>query len=300
MSPGHAPQGRGGSGVARPRRSLLFVPADQPLKMRKAATVPCDGVILDLEDGVAPARKAEARAGVREALRDLPFAPRERLVRINALASPWGRDDLAALRAADPLPDVVVIPKVAGPDDVLAVARALEGTGVGLLPHIETARGLMRAAEIATCCAAVICLFFGAGDLLVETGGQRTPASLLYPRSVIAVAAAAAGIVAIDTPWFRLGDLVGLEDDARDAADLGFAGKAAIHPEQVEVLNRVFAPSPERVAWAERVLEAAARETAGAWVVDGEMADAMTVRVAQRIVATARALGVERDEAEEE
>jgi citrate lyase subunit beta/citryl-CoA lyase len=269
------------------------VPADQPLKLRKAATVPADGVILDLEDGVAPARKADARAGALEALRALPLHPRERLVRINALASPWGGDDLAALRDADPLPDVLVIPKVGGPPDVLAVARAFEGTGVGLLPHIETARGLLHAAEIAACCDAVVGLFFGAGDLLVETGGQRTPLSLLYPRSVIAVAAAAAGVVAIDTPWFRLGDLDGLEDDARDAADLGFAGKAAIHPEQIEVINRVFTPSPERVAWAERVLEAAARQTAGAWVVDGEMADAMTVRLAQRIVAAARALGTD-------
>lgn len=280
-----------GAAVAHPRRSLLFVPADQPLKLRKAATVPCDGVILDLEDGVAPGRKAAARAGALEALRDLPLAPRERLVRINALASPWGHDDLAALRTADVLPDVVVIPKVQGPDDVRAVARALAGSGVGLLPHIESARSLLRAAEIAACCEEVMGLFFGAGDLLVETGGQRTPLSLLYPRSVVAVAAAAAGVVAIDTPWFRLGDLAGLEDDARDAADLGFAGKAAIHPEQIDVINRVFTPSPERVAWAERVLDVAARETAGAWVVDGEMADAMTVRVAKRIVAAARALG---------
>ncbi|MDR7482515.1 MAG: CoA ester lyase [Armatimonadota bacterium] len=282
-----------GAAVARPRRSLLFVPADQPLKLRKAATVPCDGVILDLEDGVAPGRKADARAGALEALRDLPLAPRERLVRINALASPWGHDDLAAVRTADVLPDVVVIPKVQGPDDVRAVARALAGTGVGLLPHIESARSLLRAAEIAGCCEEVVGLFFGAGDLLVETGGQRTPLSLLYPRSVVATAAAAAGVVAIDTPWFRLGDLVGLEDDARDAADLGFAGKAAIHPEQIDVINRVFTPSPERVAWAERVLDVAARQTAGAWVVDGEMADAMTVRVAKRIVAAARALGVQ-------
>jgi citrate lyase subunit beta/citryl-CoA lyase len=132
-------------------------------------------------------------------------------------------------------------------------------------------------------------LFFGAGDLLVETGGQRTPMTLLYPRSVVSAAAAAAGLDAIDTPYFRLGDLDGLEADAAAAAELGFAGKAAIHPEQIAVLNRVFAPSPDRVAWAERVMSIAERESHGAFVVDGEMADAMTVRVARRVLASAQA-----------
>jgi citrate lyase beta subunit len=130
-------------------------------------------------------------------------------------------------------------------------------------------------------------LFFGAGDYLAETGGERTTQSLLYPRSVIATAAAAAGVAAIDTPWFNLGDLSGLEADARAAAELGFSGKAAIHPKQIPVINRIFTPPAERVAWARRVLAAARQEGAGVWVVDGEMADAMTVRIARRVLAAA-------------
>lgn len=251
-------------------------------------------MILDLEDGVPAGRKTDGRTGALRAFEALAFGARERLLRINALSSPWGRDDLAALRGARALPDVVVIPKIDAPEQVLDVARALEGTSVSLLPHIETARGLLAAAAIASCHTKVSGLFFGAGDYLVETGGQRTQMTLLYPRSAVATAAAAAGVEAIDTPYFRLGDLSGLEADALAAADLGFAGKAAIHPEQIPVLNRIFTPPPDRVAWAERVLHIAERESRGVFVIDGEMADAMTVRVAQRVLATARALSPRR------
>jgi citrate lyase beta subunit len=273
------------------RRSLLFVPADQEAKIRKAATLACDGVILDLEDGVAPAGKAEARAGVLRALREIAFGVRERLVRINALESPWGRDDLAALRAGDALPDTIVVPKIDRPEHVLEVAGALDGTSVDVLPHIESARSLLAAPAIAACHARVSGLFFGAGDYLVDTGGRRTPQALLHPRAMIAAAAAAARVVAIDTPYFRLGDLAGLERDAADAAELGYAGKAAIHPEQIPVINRTFTPSAERVAWARRVLAASEQTGAGAFVVDGEMADAMTLRVARRVLAAADASG---------
>ncbi len=271
------------------RRSLLFVPADQDARIRKAATLACDGVIVDLEDGVAPAKKAEARAGMAVALRDVAFGARERLVRINPLDSPWGRDDLAALLGGAALPDTVVIPKINHPEEVLKVIGALDGLPVDLLPHIETARSLLAAPAIASCHPRVTGLFFGAGDYLVETGGQRTPQALLYPRSVIAAAAAAARVVAIDTPYFRLGDLSGLEHDAADAAELGYAGKAAIHPEQIAVINRVFTPAAERVAWAKRVLAHAEETGAGAFVVDGEMADAMTLRIARRVLAAAGA-----------
>jgi len=254
-------------------------------------------VIIDLEDGVSPARKGDARTAASAALA-FSFGPRERLLRINALASPWGEDDLAALRDARVLPDTVVIPKVDTPAQVLTVARAFDGKAVDLLPHIETARGLLNAAAIAACHPRVSGLFFGAGDYLVETGGQRTPQTLLHPRSVVVAAAAAAQVVAIDTPYFRLGDLQGLEADATSAAELGFAGKAAIHPEQLPVLNRVFAPPPARVAWAERVIATADQAGAGVFVVDGEMADAMTVRIARRVLAAAQALPATGDKSE--
>ncbi|HET8679983.1 MAG TPA: CoA ester lyase, partial [bacterium] len=135
-------------------------------------------------------------------------------------------------------------------------------------------------------------------DFLVETGGQRTTQTLLHPRSVVVTAAAAARVDALDTPYFRLGDPAGLESDAMSAAELGFAGKAAIHPEQLPALNRIFAPAPDRVAWAERVLATAGRATAGVFVVDGEMADAVTVRIAQRVLAVARAMNEKADRSE--
>lgn len=249
----------------------------------------CDAVIIDLEDGVLPADKAKARASALRALQEMSFGSRERLVRINAIASVWGIDDIAAFAEAPVKPDTVVIPKVADPDSLLAVARALAGTSVGFLPQIETARGLLAAAAIATCHPAVNGLFFGAGDLLVETGGRLSAQTLLYPRSLLAVAAAAAGIIAIDTPFFRLRDHAGLEADARAAAELGFAGKAVIHPEQIPIVNRIFTPSPERVKWAEQVVSGATTQHAGVWIVDEEMVDAMTVRLAQRVLAIAQA-----------
>jgi len=273
----------------RVRRSLLFVPADQEAKIRKAAALAADGIIFDLEDGVAPPQKAAARAGAVAALATLSFGARERLVRINALDSPWGRDDLEALRAAAVPPDTIVVPKIDGPQQLLEVAAALDGMQMDLLPHIETARGLFAAAAIAAAHPRVSGLFFGAGDYLVQTGGQRTPHTLLYPRSVVVAAAASADIVAIDTPYFRLGDLTGLEADAAAAVELGYAGKAAIHPEQIPVINRVFTPPPDRVEWAVRILAAADRTDAGVFVVDGEMADAMTLRIARRVLVAAQA-----------
>jgi citrate lyase beta subunit len=273
----------------RPRRSLLFVPADQEARIRKAATLAADGVIIDLEDGVAPAQKEHARAGAVAALATVAFGARERLVRVNALDTPWGRADLEALRAAAVVPDAVIVPKVDRPEQVIEVATVLERV-TELLPHIETARGLLAVAAIAAAHPRVGALFFGAGDYLAQTGGQRTPQALLYPRSVVVATAAATDVVAIDTPYFRLGDLAGLEADALAAAELGFAGKAAIHPEQLAVINRVFTPPPERVDWAVRVLAAAERTGAGAFVVDGEMADAMTLRIARRVLAAAQAI----------
>ena len=264
------------------------MPADQETKLRKAATLACDAVIIDLEDGVLPSSKVQARATMLRALQELPFGARERIIRINALSSAWGTDDLAALCEAPAKPDTVVIPKVDDPDGVLEVARALSQTSIGILPQIETARGVLAAAAIATCHPAVNGLFFGAGDFLVETGGRLSPRALLYPRSVIAVAAAAAGILAIDTPFFRLRDLAGLETDARAAAELGFGGKVVIHPEQIPVVNRIFTPSPEHVRWAERVLSVAATQEAGVWVMDGVMIDAMTIRLARRVLAIAQ------------
>lgn len=264
------------------------MPADQDAKVRKAATLPCDGVILDLEDSVGFAGKGEARAAALRALAEIDFGSRERLIRINGLASPWAADDLAALRDSRVAPDTVVIPKVDGPDQVEAVVRALENRPLQLLAAIESARGLFAAAEIAGCSPQMTGLFFGDGDYLADIGGQRTAQTLLYPRSVLVAAAASAGLIAIDTPYLRLGDVAELEADARAAAELGFVGKAAIHPDQLPIINAVFTPTPERIAWAERVLAAASSQAQGVFVIDGVMADAMTVRIAERVLAAAR------------
>lgn len=280
-------RGEGSSPALGAARCLLFVPADQAAKIRKAAGLACDGVILDLEDGVASAQKAEARAGALRALAEIDFGPRQRLVRINSFSTSGAAEDLAALRLAPVAPDAVVIPKTDGPDEVRAAAGALGDRPLGLVAAIESARGLLAAPAIAACHPWVQALIFGDGDYLADTGGQRTRQALLYPRSALVAAATAAGVAAIDTPYLQLGDLAGLEADALAAWELGFTGKAAIHPEQLPIISRVFTPTPERVAWAERVLAAATQESRGAFVVDGAMADAMTIRTARRVLAAA-------------
>jgi citrate lyase beta subunit len=265
----------------------LFVPGDRPDRVEKAATLPCDGVIVDLEDAIRAERKTEARTEALTALAGVDFGGRERLLRINGPASEWMLEDVAAILAAAAPPDTIVIPKVDGAEQVLAFAERLSGRGIGLVPSIESARGLLNAAAIAGCHASVDGLFFGAGDYLADVGGRRTADTLRYPRSIVAVAAASARLAAIDSPTMEIGDLAALEDDARAAADLGFAGKAAVHPTQLDVINRVFAPEPERVAWAERVLAAADQAAWGAFLLDGEVVDAMTLRLAERVLAAA-------------
>ena len=269
----------------RPRRGLLFVPGDQEAKLRKAAGLDCDAVIIDLEDAVAPTHKAEARAGALRALQELDFGGRERVLRINALGSPWGAEDVQALRNLGHLPDTLLLPKVDSTDAIIELTRSLEDRPLEVIAAIESARGLLAAPAIAGC-PRVAGLIFGDGDYLADTGGRRTAQTLLFPRSALVAAAAAAGVVALDTPYLPLGDLAGLAADAEAASDLGFAGKAAIHPEQLPVIKRIFTPSPDRIAWAERVMAAAAQEARGVFIVEGVMADAMTVRTAQRILAS--------------
>jgi citrate lyase beta subunit len=281
------------------RRSLLFVPGTTPERIAKAALSAADGLILDLEDAVAASEKARAREWVVAALRRVDFGGRERVVRINAFATPEGRADLAAVVPVGP--DAVLIPKVERPDELeqldheVAALEREAGLAEGATRFhllLETVAGVMNADALAGGSMRNAALVFGAADFTRETRGRLVPgrASEVYALSRLLLAARAAGLDAIDTPYFELRDRSGLEAHARFAADLGFDGKAVIHPEQIEVVNLVFTPSAEAVAEARRVLalygDAAARGV-GAVTVGGRFIDAAHVMVAHQTLARA-------------
>lgn len=289
-----------------PRRVLLFVPATEPRRIVKAAGLGADGVILDLEDGVALARKAEGRAGAVTALEVIDFGARERLVRINPVDGDVGEADLRAVLGVRRPPDAIVLPKVESAAQLRRAARLLDrlerrpgrrGGRTRLLAIIETARGVIRLQEITGATDRLEALIFGAEDLVGDLGGIRTAAGqeVLVARSAVALHAAAARLQAIDTPCVDLSDEAGLVADARAALALGYAGKLAIHPSQVEPIRDVFTPTAEAIAAARRLVREHDRRQAagqGVFTLDGKMVDMPMVRAARAILARARAAGL--------
>jgi citrate lyase subunit beta/citryl-CoA lyase len=246
--------------------------------LAKAADLPADEVVVDLEDGVAPAEKAAARGRLREASARGTLA-----VRINAVGTEWWRDDIAAV--ADRRPDVVVLPKAASADDVLRVAELLPN-GIALEVQIESARGLVEVEHIAAAGAPVEALVFGPGDFAASMGIPVLTigaGAFDYALARIAVAAHAYGLQAIDGPYADLRDLDGLRRAAATALAHGYDGKWVLHPDQIEPVNETFTPSAEELEQAHRILAAAG----GVTVVDGDMVDDATKRMAAGVLARA-------------
>lgn len=255
-----------------------------------------DAVILDLEDGVDPALRAEARAALGElAARNFRGeatsegkAPRV-FVRINALSTVDGIHDVAALLGWAHWPDGLMLPKVESAMEVAQIRRlaAEAEKPASVIPVIETATGLARADAIAANCGAIGGIGFGSADYTAETGGTMGRDALLVARGRIANAAAIAGAPAIDGAWLDLDDEAGLAAETRHARDLGFSAKIAIHPRQVATINRELAPSPAEAEQAARLLDAASRNGGGAFRFEGRMIDAPVLARARRILGEA-------------
>jgi citrate lyase subunit beta/citryl-CoA lyase len=289
--------------VSRLRRSLLFVPGTRPERIAKAAAMTVDGVILDLEDAVPPAQKAQAREWVVAALRRVAFGGRERIVRVNAPGTPEHAADLSAMVPAGP--DALLLPKlsdVAGlvrlDTEVARLEQACGGAPGTIRFHllIETVAAVVGLEALATAVPRAAALFYGSGDLARETRARLVPGRLteLYTMSRVVLVARATGLDAIDSPCFELGQPDRLEAHTRLGADLGFDGKALIHPSQIEVANRCFTPSPEAVAEARRVIaayEAAEGDGRGALAIDGQFVDAVHVHMARETLARAKLAG---------
>ncbi|WP_339104309.1 CoA ester lyase [Haloterrigena salinisoli] len=281
------------------RRSVLFTPGDRPEMLRKAPTAGADVIVFDLEDAVAPQRKDEARETVRGVLTDPEFDPDcEVCVRVNAADSALSADletVLEPTESGDRGLDSVMAPKVASAADVrdLEDEIAKYDATLPVFALIESAAGVLAAPEIAAA-RATDALVFGAEDLSADIGATRSEegTEVLYARERVVIAAAANDCTAIDTLVTDFEADQRLRDDAAFAVQLGYDGKLAIHPAQVDPINEAFTPSEADREWAERVLEAkreADAEGRGVFEVDGEMIDAPLIAQAERIVERASA-----------
>jgi citrate lyase subunit beta/citryl-CoA lyase len=283
--------------TVRPRRSVLYVPASNARALEKARSLAVDGLILDLEDAVAPAAKEDARARLGAELREGGFGHREVAVRVNGPSTPWGAADLAF--AATCGADAVVLPKVESADEVRAAEGALAAAGapasLALWCMVETPRGVLAAPAIAAASPRLAALVMGTSDLVKDLRARHTPArtEVLYALGAVLVAARASGLVALDGVHLDLSDDAGFEAACRQGRDLGFDGKTLVHPRTVEVANRVFAPTDAEVEGARKVIAAHAEAEAagrGVVVVDGRLVEALHVEIARRVVALAEAI----------
>ena len=274
----------------RPRRSFIFSPGLRPELFPKALASGADIVCVELEDGVAPKDKDEARRNAL-AIFDAPAADDgiERIVRINGLRTAFGLADLQAILAADRPPTSLMLPKVMSPDEVLWLDALLDegGHDTRLQIIIETNAGLEAAGEIARASPRIDALLFGGVDMAAELRCKVAWEPLLYARSRVVHAAAGAGIDAIDVPWLDLEDLEGMRREARLARDLGFSGKGAIHPRQIPVINEVFTPDEAALAHARKVIGAFEAADTGLVVVGGKLIEKPVLREMQRILAIA-------------
>ncbi|MBI4295162.1 MAG: CoA ester lyase [Chloroflexi bacterium] len=283
-------------------RSLLFVPGNRPNMLDKARPVTADVLTLDLEDAVPLAEKEAARTLVRQSLSSMARPGRSTFVRINSLGSGLAPADLEAVVA--PGLDGINLPKAESAQDVdrvasllsaLEKARGLEANTLKIIAWIESARGLLQSYHIVSASPRVVGLALGADDYTLDMGMVRSESGeeLFYPRSVIAVAATAAGIAPLDTPYVNYKDEAGLIKDASFARQLGFKGKFLIHPGQAEPVNRIFSPSAAEVEQARKVVaafdQAVARGTA-ATSVDGKMVDIPVAERARKLLALAEAI----------
>jgi citrate lyase subunit beta/citryl-CoA lyase len=284
-------------------RSLLFVPGHRARFYEKLAEFRPDAVIVDLEDAVPPAEKPLAREMVRERLGGPLLAGLQVFVRVNAVDTPYFRDDVRGVVAAGL--DGIFLPKAGNAEQLheanMLLARAELGLGltlgaVRIVPIVESVQGVLNARELAVASPRVLALAFGAEDFSLDLGVERSRDGVetRYPRAQVALAAHGAGRIAIDTPWTAIDDQDGLLRETIEARQLGYVAKQAIHPSQLAIIHQVYTPTEAEVSWASRVIsaydEAVARGT-GAINLDGKLIDVPMVERARQVLDRARVSG---------
>lgn len=287
----------------RARRALLYMPGDDLHKIQKARTLDVDCICMDMEDGVALNRKAEARETIVTALQTLEFGRSERLARINRAGSGLEGEDLKEVLPARP--NGIVVPKVEDGDQVRWVSQQIAAAerehgwpqgSIGLIVLVETARGIVNLPHIAGADPRLQALIFGAEDLAGDIGAIRTPDGweVFYARSAVVTVASAFDLQAIDMVYVDFRDSEGLRKESLQGAQMGYSGKQVIHPNQVSPVQEAFTPDDEAIAQAMRIMEGFSKhqnEGFGAFALDGKMVDAPVVKTAERVIARAAAAG---------
>jgi citrate lyase subunit beta/citryl-CoA lyase len=286
-------------GPVRPRRSVLFVPGSNARALEKARGLAADGLIFDLEDAVGPGAKDTARAGVEAALIAGGYGPRELIVRVNPLDSPWGHADLA-VAARLPI-DAVLLPKVETAERVRLTISLLAALAappeLAVWCMIETPLGVLAAAEVAGASPRLGALVLGTSDLAADLHARetRTRLPLLTALGLVLLAARAHGRAVLDGVHLGLADAEGFEAACRQGRELGFDGKTVIHPGQIAPANTAFSPTVEEAEWARRIIAAYTQRSAagqGAVRIDGRLVEALHVEEARRILAMVEAIAM--------
>jgi citrate lyase subunit beta/citryl-CoA lyase len=283
--------------MIRPRRSLLFMPGSNARALEKARNLPADGIILDLEDSVAPEAKGLARDQIANTIAAGGFGKREVLVRTNALDSPWWMDDITMVAKARP--DGILVPKISSVEDLARIARGLldvdAPASIAVWTMIETARAVLHAEELAASRNVEPRLsgfMFGPNDISRETRIRMQPgrATMLSMITHCILATRAYGLEILDGPYSDFSNADGFAQECTQARDLGFDGKTLIHPGQIAACNAIFTPPAEEVAQARRIIAAFERpENAarGAISLDGQMVERLHADIARRTIAIA-------------
>ena len=279
---------------ARPRRSVLYLPASNAKAVDKARTLDCDVVILDLEDSVAPDAKDEARVGAATAMAAGGFGDREVVIRVNGLDTPWGAADLAM--AAKAGPDAVLVPKISAPEDLTA-CRATLGAAIPLWAMIETCAAMLRLDAIgaASTTTGVTVWVIGSNDLAKEMHCPLTSErpGLTTALSLSLMAARAHHLGILDGVYNDIADTEGLSQQCAQGRALGFDGKTLIHPSQISAANTAFTPEPEAIAWARTVVAAFTlpeNAAKGVLKVEGRMVERLHLAESHRLIAVAKAI----------
>jgi citrate lyase subunit beta/citryl-CoA lyase len=287
--------------MIRPRRSVLFMPGSNARALEKARTLPADGLVLDLEDSVAPDAKAMARDQIAQTVAAKPFGKREVLIRVNALDTPWWRDDAAM--AAQSGADGILVPKISNVDDLNSVGALLAEKGapgrLSVWAMIETAPAVLHAEQLAAASrdpkTRLAGFVFGPNDIARETRIRMVPgrATMIPMITHCILAAHAYGIEMLDGPYSDFSNPEGFAAECRQALDLGFDGKTLIHPGQIEACNIIFTPPADEVTHARRIIaafELPENASRGAIQLDGRMVERLHAEMAKRTLAIADAI----------
>jgi len=287
--------------MVRPRRSVLYMPGSNERALQKATAIPADALILDLEDAVAPDEKAAARERVAAMVRAKPYGGREVVIRVNALETPWGIEDLRAAVEAEP--DAILVPKVSRPGDMISAAKIMAALhaapAIRLWAMMETPASILNARDIASVAAdpgsRFACMVLGTNDLLKESRARALGNRFaIVPWLAMSVLAARAfGLDIIDGVYNDFRDEAGFREECEQGRTLGMDGKTLIHPSQVEPCNAVFSPSAEEVGWSRKIIAAFKEpENArkGVITVEGRMVERLHLVMAERMVGIAEAI----------